>query len=176
MTVKTFDALRFTDDTPDVAYSPYLAAFGRPEIIEAALGAKPLYATADEILTAMLQVRGTSDTNLPLALGEDPDSPELFLASLSPYGLDLLNGERALWLHLDNSAGNLGNLKVRGEVRPDTILDGELSDLPYRGHYRIARYVESDGDEATIAGGATVKTRLPFGSFVLVERVAQEVG
>ena len=75
MTVKTFDALRFTDDTPDVAYSPYLAAFGRPEIIEAALGAKPLYATADEILTAMLQVRGTSDTNLPLALGEDPDSP-----------------------------------------------------------------------------------------------------
>ena len=116
MTVKTFDALRFTDDTPDVAYSPYLAAFGRPEIIEAALGAKPLYATADEILTAMLQVRGTSDTNLPLALGEDPDSPELFLASLTPYGLDLLSGERALWLHLDNSAGNLGNLKIRGEV------------------------------------------------------------
>lgn len=176
MTVKTFDALRFTDDTPDVAYSPYLAAFGRPEIIEAALGAMPLYATADEILVAMLQVRGTSDTNLPLALGEDTDSPELFLASLTPYGLDLLNGERALWLHLDNSAGNLGNLKIRGEVRPDTILDGELSDLPFRGHYRICRYVESDGDEATIAGGGIVKTRLPFGSFVLVERVAQEVG
>lgn len=65
---------------------------------------------------------------------------------------------------------------VGGEMRPDTILDGELSDLPYRGHYRICRYVESDGDEATIAGGATVKTRLPFGSFVLVERVAEKVG
>lgn len=109
-------------------------------------------------------------------MAKTPTPPELFLASLTPYGLDLLSGERALWLHLDNSAGNLGNLKIRGEVRPDTILDGELSDLPFRGHYRIARYIESDGDEATIAGGATVKTRLPFGSFVLVERVAQEVG
>lgn len=176
MTVKTFDALRFTDDTPDVAYSPYLAALGRPEALLAALDSKPLYATTDEILTAMLQVRGTSDTNLPLALGEDTDSPELFLASLTPYGLDLMGGECALWLHLDNSAGNLGNVKVRGEMRPDTILDGELSDLPFRGHYRICRYVESDGDAATIAGGATVKTRLPFGSFVLVERVAQKVG
>lgn len=176
MTVKTFDALRVTDDTPDVAYSPYFSALGRSEVIEAALDFKPLYATTDEILTAMLAVRGTGDTNLPLALGEDPDSPELFLASLTPYGLDLLGGECALWLHLDNSAGNLGNLKVRGEVRPDTILDGELSDLPYRGHYRISRYIESDGDTATIAGGDTVKTRLPFGSFVLVERVAGMVG
>lgn len=176
MTVKTFDALRVTDDTPDEASSPYLAAFKRPEILLAMLDSKPLYTTTDEILTAMLAVRGTGDTNLPLALGEDPDSPELFLASLTPYGLDLLGGECALWLHLDNSAGNLGNLKVRGEVRPDSILDGELSDLSYRGHYRICRYVESDGDEATIAGGDTVKTRLPFGSFVLVERVAQEVG
>lgn len=100
MTVKTFDALRFTDDTPDVAYSPYLAALGRPETLLAVLDSKPLYATTDEILTAMLQVRGTSDTNLPLALGEDPDSPELFLASITPYGLDLLGGECALWLHL----------------------------------------------------------------------------
>ena len=176
MTVKTFDALHFTDDTPDEASSPYLAAFKRPEILLAALDSKPLYATTDEILAAMLQVRGTSDTNLPLALGEDPDSPELFLASLTPYGLDLLGGECALWLHLDNSAGNLGNLKIRGEVNADSILGGELSDLPYRGHYRICRYVESDGDEATLAGGATVKTRLPFGSFVLVERVAEKVG
>lgn len=176
MAVKTFDALRFTDDTPDVAYSPYLAAFERPEFMRAILDSQPLYATTDEILTAMLQVRGTGDTNLPLALGEDPDSPELFLASITPYGLDLMGGECALWLHLDNSAGNLGNVKIRGEMRPDTILDGELSDLPYRGHYRICRYVESDGDEATIAGGVTVKTRLPFGSFVLVERVAQKVG
>lgn len=176
MTVKYFDAWRFTDDTPDVAYSPYLAAFKRPDILLAALDSKPLYATADEILAAMLQVRGTSDTNRPLALGEDTDSPELFLASITPYGLDLMGGECALWLHLDNSAGNLGNVKVRGEVNADSILDGELSDLPYRGHYRICRYIESDGDEATIAGGATVKTRLPFGSFVLVERVAEKVG
>ena len=175
MTVKYFDALRFTADTPDVAYAPYLAHLGRPDIIQAALDSKPLHATCDEILAAMLQVRGTSDTNLPLALGEDPDTPELFLASLTPYGLDMLDGEPTLWLHLDNSAGNLGNVKVRGELTADSILDGELMDMPYKGHYRICRYVESDGDEATIAGGSVVKTRLPFGSFVLVERVAQEV-
>lgn len=175
MSEKAFNAWRLVANTPGDVYVPYVAALNNHRVAQLAIDNQPLYATTDEILTAMLQVRGTCDTNLPLALGEDPDSPELFLASLTPYGLDLLGGECALWLHIDNSAGNLGNLKVRGEMRPDTILDGELSDLPYRGHYRICRYVESDGDEATIAGGATVKTRLHFGSFVLVERVAEKV-
>ena len=112
---------------------------------------------ANEPKYAVIEVR------LPAKLGEVRDLP---IEVTTPVGGEVRK----------HSAGNLGNLKVRGEMRPDTILDGELSDLPYRGHYRICRYVESDGDEATIAGGATVKTRLPFGSFVLVERVAEKVG
>lgn len=111
MTVKYFDALRFTDDTPGDVYVPYVAALNNHRVAQLAIDNQPLYATTDEILTAMLQVRGTGDTNLPLALGEDPDSPELFLASITPYGLDLMDGECALRLHLDNSAGNLGNIR-----------------------------------------------------------------
>ena len=59
MTEKAFNAWRLVANSPDDVYIPYVAALNNHKVGQMAVLNKPLYATADEILTAMLQVRGT---------------------------------------------------------------------------------------------------------------------
>lgn len=132
------------------------------------------YHSRDAIFRAMLSVTGKGEDAPFLLLGDAPRSPDLFLAKLVPADTAPAEPWQKMFHGLTSEGMNFGEVmqEYRFDVTLDALLTAEVRGTSNDGHYRITECANVTAGTAYLLGGSTAPSRLPDGSYVLVEKTS----
>lgn len=132
------------------------------------------YHSRDAIFRAMLSVTGKGEDAPFLLLGDAPRSPDLFLAKLVPADTAPAEPWQKMFHGLTSEGMNFGEVmqEYGFDVTLDALLTAEVRGTSNDGHYRITECAKVSAGTAYLLGGSTAPSRLPDGSYVLVEKTA----
>lgn len=132
-------------------------------------------------LGAALNIGATAHSGYPhnedapfLLLGDVPRSPDLFLAKLVPADVAPAEPWQKMFHGLTSEGMSFGEVmqEYRFDVTLDALLSAEVRGTSNNGHYRITECANVSDGTAYLLGGTTAPSRLPNGSYVLVEKTS----
>lgn len=168
---RLYASLNLTRDVSRTTASEYLRAIAQ---YEGVAFEREVYRCRDTIFRAMLSVTGKGEDAPFLLLGDAPRSPELFLAKLVPADTAPAEPWQKMFHGLTSEGMNFGEVmqEYRFDVTLDALLSAEVMATSNKGHYRITECANVSGGTAYLLGGSTAPSRLPDGSYVLVEKTS----
>ena len=136
-----------------------------------------VYHPRDAIFRSMLSVTGKGEDAPFLLLGDTPPSPDLFLAKLVPADTAPAEPWQKMFHGLTAEGMNFGEVmqEYRFDVTLDALLSAEVMGTSNMGHYRITECANVSNGTAYLLGGTTAPSRLPDGSYVLLEKVSDRI-